>query len=212
MKIIEERLEQEEILDNIDRRLPDHHLVLDLGGGAYPLYRANWVVDLLEFDKRESHGHYGVSYARFTRDSWICSDLCGEDWSRRFDNKTFDLVFCGHTLEDIECPSRVVGEMCRIGKSCVIYSPHWTFEVGGIQKYFTGDWKGAGYSHHLWLLIPRHDMINFVRKPKWLTGEEYSNIVSRNVMIMWDDDMSFREVSYDGIENRESFIDWIGGL
>jgi hypothetical protein len=140
-------------------RLDDAALVLDVGGGARPFERADWVIDLMEYDDR---GLYGTSVdpatERFSRDTWIVRDICDhKPWP--FDDGQFDFVVCSDTLEDVRDPVWVCHEMIRVGKAGYIEVPSRLEE----QSYgFEGPW--VGWSHHRWLIDIDGDEIVFVFK------------------------------------------------
>ena len=58
--------------------LPDDARVLDVGGWASPLARADAVVDLMPYETRGLYGRPDGP-ERFTADSWYVLDICGHD-------------------------------------------------------------------------------------------------------------------------------------
>ena len=68
--------------ERIERELPDDALVLDAGGWARPFSRADWVIDLGDYDTRARWGRDGEEAdERFTRETWARHDLCArEPW------------------------------------------------------------------------------------------------------------------------------------
>jgi hypothetical protein len=143
----------------IEANLNDEDLVLDVGGGANPLPRADWVIDILAYEDR---GLYGDSpdpaRERFSSDTWVCRDICArEPWP--FADKQFDFVVCSHTLEDVRDPIAVCDELTRVGKAGYIEVPSRLEE----QSYgFQGPW--AGWGHHRWLIDVDGDELTFVFK------------------------------------------------
>jgi SAM-dependent methyltransferase len=126
------------------RRVPGDARVLDVGGWASPLSRADWVIDLMPYASR---GLYGADPdpERFTADSWVQRDVCThEPWP--FADGAFDFVVCSHTLEDVRDPLRVVEEIARVGRAGYVEFPSRLVEQAwGVE----GPW--VGYSHHHWL-------------------------------------------------------------
>jgi SAM-dependent methyltransferase len=124
--------------------VPDDALVLDVGGWASPLSRADWVVDLMP---HESRGLYGgdPDPERFTAQTWVQRDVCAaEPWP--FADDQFDFVVCSHTLEDVRDPIRVCEEIARVGRAGYVEFPSRLVEqCWGVE----GPW--VGYSHHHWL-------------------------------------------------------------
>ena len=126
------------------RRLPDDARVLDVGGWAWPLPRADWVIDLMPYETR---GLYGSDSApeRFSEQTWIRRDICArEPWP--FADGEFDFVVCAQTLEDVRDPIWVSEEINRVGRAGYVEFPSRLDE----QSWgFEGQW--SGWSHHRWL-------------------------------------------------------------
>ena len=55
-------------VERIERTLADGALVLDVGGWARPLSRADWVLDLMPYETRGGYGLDGTLPERF--ESW----------------------------------------------------------------------------------------------------------------------------------------------
>jgi hypothetical protein len=130
----------------VERELAPDARVLDVGGWAAPLERADWVIDLLPHETRGLYGHSDPARERFSADTWIQRDICDrEPWP--FADDSFDFVVCAHTLEDLRDPVFVCAEIARVGKAGYVECPSWRAELGyGIN----GPW--TGYSHHRWLV------------------------------------------------------------
>ncbi|EHN09180.1 hypothetical protein PAI11_39870 [Patulibacter medicamentivorans] len=125
--------------------LPDDAVVLDVGGWASPLARADWVIDLLPYETRGLYGHSAPADERFTADSWVQADICGPDpWP--FEDDQFDVVLCSHTLEDVRDPVFVCRELSRVAKAGYVEVPAPIEDLTyGVQ----GHW--VGWSHHRWI-------------------------------------------------------------
>lgn len=132
--------------DEILRRLPDGARVLDVGGWAAPLERADWVIDLLPYATRGLYGASDPARERFSADTWVVRDICDrEPWP--FTDDEFDFVICAQTLEDVRDPVWVCQEMARVAKAGYLETPSWQAELtSGVN----GPW--TGYSHHRWLV------------------------------------------------------------
>jgi hypothetical protein len=146
---------QARILD----RLEDGDLVLDVGGAASPFARADWVIDVLPYERR---GLYGAApdaaSERFGPETWVVRDICArEPWP--FAENQFDFSICSHTLEDVRDPVFVCSELIRVSKAGYIEVPSRLEEQSqGIQ----GPWVGWG--HHHWLVDIDEGAISFVFK------------------------------------------------
>lgn len=138
-------------------RLPETGLLLDVGGWAKPLARADWVIDLAPYETR---GLYGQADGpeRFTKDTWLQQDVC-EPWA--FGDQQFDFAVCSHTLEDVRDPVFVCKELQRVAKAGYIEVPSRIEEhMAGLS----GPW--AGWPHHHWIcdVDPHAPSIEFVFK------------------------------------------------
>lgn len=128
-------------------------VVLDIGGWASPFNRANYVMDAQPFETRGFYRTFGgpafqgPAEEHFTKDTWICRDICDHD-PYPFADKSVDLVLCSHTLEDIRDPVWVCREMNRIAKRGYIETPSRVAES-------CRGWEAprlAGLSHHRWFV------------------------------------------------------------
>ena len=146
----------------IEAELAPDALVLDVGGWAKPLERADWVLDLLPYETRGLYGYDREASApreRFTADTWVVRDMCDhERWP--FADGQFDFAVCSHTLEDIRDPVFVCRELQRVARAGYIEVPDRREEqTYGVHGPF------VGWSHHRWLVDVRDDGISFVGKP-----------------------------------------------
>ena len=83
--------------------IPDDGLVLDVGGWAKPLARADWVIDLLPYETRGLYGE--ATGERFSAATWVQHDICSRDpWP--FADDQFDYAVRVY-LEAGECPDPV---------------------------------------------------------------------------------------------------------
>jgi hypothetical protein len=148
-------------------RLSDGDTVLDVGGGANPFPRADWVIDLIPYDERGLYGTVPDPVTeRFSPATWVTRDICDRDpWP--FADGQFDFSVCSHTLEDVRDPLYVCSELIRISKAGYIEVPSRLEE----QSYgFQGPW--AGWGHHRWLIDIDGDEITFVFKHHVLHNRE----------------------------------------
>ena len=149
------------MLDASRRRIlgqlgPDD-LVLDVGGGAAPFERADWVLDLMPYEARGAYGERGGA-ERFSAETWVQRDICDrEPWP--FADGMFDFAVCSHTLEDVRDPIWVCSELERVARAGYIEVPSRLEE----QSYgFEGPW--TGWTHHRWLVDLTEDGLEFAFK------------------------------------------------
>ncbi|MGI8845859.1 MAG: class I SAM-dependent methyltransferase, partial [Thermoleophilaceae bacterium] len=123
-------------------------LVLDVGAGANPFERADWVIDLWPYGKRGIYGRQDRAAERFSEATWVLHDICDPGpWP--FADDQFDFAVCSHTLEDVRDPVGVCAELSRVARAGYIEVPSRLEEQSlGVQ----GPW--AGWGHHHWLIDP----------------------------------------------------------
>jgi Methyltransferase domain len=185
---------REEIL----RRLPDDARVLDVGGGANPFPRADWVIDLLAYNERSLYGATpDPESERFSPATWIQRDICArEPWP--FADHEFDFVVCSHTLEDVRDPIHVCDELIRVSPAGYIEVPSRLEE----QSYgFQGPW--VGWAHHRWLIDLEEDELTFVFKHHVLCGRASDRFPTefhaaltaeqRVLRLFWEGRFAYRE-------------------
>lgn len=179
-------------------RLGAEARVLDVGGGASPFERADWVIDLLPYAARH---HFGVSVdpsgERFSEATWVQRDICDrEPWP--FEDGAFDFVVCSHTLEDVRDPIFVCSELVRVARAGYIEVPSRLEE----QSYGVhGPW--IGWTHHRWLIDREDDELVFVSKPGLLAGRIWASFPEsfwrtlspeqRVTALFWENGFRFRE-------------------
>lgn len=189
--------------------LGDDARVLDVGGWASPLARADAVIDLMPYETR---GLYGAARTteRFNADTWVVRDICAsEPWP--FRDHEFDFVVCSHTLEDLRDPIHVCQEMQRVARAGYIEVPSRLEE----QTYgVEGPWVGR--SHHRWLIDIGDRSISFVCKPHMLHREGahfpagFDGLLDPEEaiqMLWWEDGFDCGEHIFYEIEEHDSFIE-----
>lgn len=146
-------------LERVERDLPDDALVLDVGGWAKPLARADWVIDVMPYETRGMLGRDGDGDERFSSSTWVVRDICDrEPWP--FEDGQFDFVVCSHVLEDVRDPLFVAAELQRVARAGYVEVPSRLDEqTWGVQ----GPWVGWG--HHHWLIELHGDRFDFLFKP-----------------------------------------------
>ena len=195
------------ILDEVEER----DLVLDVGGWASPLSRADWVIDLMPFGTRGLYGASDPEPERFSESSWVERDIC-EKTPWPFADDQFDFAICSHTLEDVRDPIWVCAELNRVAKAGYIEVPARVEEqTRGVH----GPW--VGWSHHHWLVDIEETEIQFVLKPhllhgrpefcinlEWTEGLPAAERVSR---MFWEGAFAYKErVFYEPDELHEYLL------
>ena len=144
--------------------LPDGARVLDVGGWAGPVNRADWVIDLMPYETRGAlmPDGFGPRPERFDADRWVIADICdAQPWP--FDDDFFDFAICTFTLEDVRDPIRVCAEMSRVAKAGYIEVPSVLDELTWANPE-AGGGRWLGHSHHRWLCTLEGDQLVFLSK------------------------------------------------
>jgi hypothetical protein len=194
-------------IKDILSRINPQDLVVDIGGWAKPLKRANKIIDILPYETRSIKNALGNAdeKERFSKNDWIMRDLCDRT-PFPFKDKEVDFLFCSQTLEDVRDPIWVCSEIVRIAKRGYIEIPSRAIETTrGIEK-----WQYTGYYHHRWL-IERDDNGTLVftnKTPALLKYPKYylNLYVSSPVLgFFWEGSFNFKENII--IEKRDVFND-----
>jgi hypothetical protein len=149
----------------LGQRLAADAVVLDVGGWADPLERADWVIDLFAYESRGLYARRGwiapradAGPERFTERTWIQRDVCDRE-PFPFADDEIDFVVCSQTLEDVRDPVFVCAEIQRVGRAGYIEVPsrleEQSFGVAG---------EYVGWPHHHWLVDVGEGSIEFVFK------------------------------------------------
>lgn len=144
--------------------LPEGARVLDVGGWAAPLNRADWVIDLMPYASRGAMlpGGIGPGPERFTAQRWVQADVCGpEAWP--FEDDSFDFALCTFTLEDVRDPIRVCREMSRVARGGYVEVPSLLDELTWMNPEVSGG-PWVGHAHHRWLCLLRDGELCFLSK------------------------------------------------
>src|SRR2546423_1432330 len=137
--------------------LPPQARVVDVGGGASPFPRADYVLDAVAFGERASLGELDLGGGRrYSEDTWVRLDLCDHrPWP--FADGFFDFAVCSHLLEDVRDPLWVCHELCRVAKAGYVEFPSRVAEQSlGVEHPCY-----AGYHHHRWLITKNAKGLEF---------------------------------------------------
>ncbi len=159
--------------------LPADARVLDVGGWAAPVNRADWVIDLMPYATRGAlmAEGFGPGPERFDADRWVLRDLCAhEPWP--FTENFFDFAVCTFTLEDVRDPVRVCQEMSRVARAGYIEVPSLLDELTWRNPEASGG-AWVGHSHHRWLCARRGDTLEFLVKAHSLHDDRRVRIPPR---------------------------------
>jgi hypothetical protein len=136
--------------------IPDHEFansekILDVGGWFKPEPRATHVVDLMPWETRRARlSLTSLPGERFNKATWFQADFLKPDLKLPFADKSFDLVVCGHTIEDLTDAKPLLREMQRIGVRGVIECPsRLTEQTKGIRDRES---VLPGHPHHQWIV------------------------------------------------------------
>lgn len=134
--------------------------VLDVGCGHAPFWRANVGIDFLPIESLQLLWD-GLKVKQRPAQIVRC------DFSRchlPFADKSFDFVFCRHTIEDMADPFFLMCEMNRVGKAGYIETPSPIAElVRGVDGFKNGnEWRG--YHHHRQIVWVVGDQLQVVSK------------------------------------------------
>jgi len=143
---------------------PDTDRVLDVGGWAAPVNRADWVIDLMPYATRGMlmPAGFGPGPERFSAERWVTRDICApEPWP--FADGFFDFAVCTFTLEDIRDPVGVCAEMSRVAQAGYIEVPSLLDELSRRNPEASGG-PWLGHSHHRWLCTREGDELVFLHK------------------------------------------------
>ena len=122
-------------------------LVLDIGSGDKPFWRADVFVDLYTEDDQQ---RFSGSMLYDKRKLFINANV----EKLPFADKSFDFVFCSHLLEHVEHPERAIAEITRVGKRGYIEVPRAILDAL------------APFPPHLWFCETDGKTLIFKRKGK----------------------------------------------
>lgn len=194
-------------VEEISRGRGSSDIVLDIGGWANPLPRADWVMDLCSYESRglyrrngwPTHDDDGTSPERFSAHTWIQRDICDRE-PFPFADDAIDFVVCAHTLEDVRDPVWVCQEMSRVARAGYVEVPSRREEQSiGVEGAY------AGRGHHRWLIdVTAEGGLEFTAKP-WhrlpvdghhLPASHYATLTpeQRVECVWWSSNVPVREV------------------
>jgi hypothetical protein len=125
--------------------------VLDLGGWFKPEPKATHVVDFMPWETRGAKVNLDpLPGERFSRETWHQADFLDPNFVLPFPDKSFEVVICGHTIEDLASPGRLLQEIQRVGLGGVIECPsRLTEQTLGARDRMA---RLSGHPHHHWIV------------------------------------------------------------
>jgi len=193
--------------------------VLDVGGGRHVLPYATHVIDLEPFHSDLILDPIDSSPLRFTEETWVCQDVCGDPFP--FPDNFFDFSFCSHLLEDVRDPLKVCKELIRVSKSGYIEVPSRQREIYAKSRLFLlklifGNTPDIGFPHHRWFVEIDDDKISFIAK-NFHFYRDGRNFIKRSeigrkmtakesvIFLFWEGDFEYEEKFYIDEEEMREF-------
>lgn len=192
-------------ISNIDK----NDLVLDVGSGDKPFWRADVIVDKYLTDNQQRHSG---SMVYDKNKVFIKADV----EKLPFKDKVFDFVFCSHLLEHVENPGRAIMELTRVAKKGYIEVP------ASILELF------QPFPSHLWYCSYIDKTLVFRRKEKkndFLTDniKELGNDIFRNdifqyllnknqifIRLYWEKDLKYKIINPQNKNNFYTYKESLG--
>ena len=145
----------------IQESIGENDLVLDVGSAKCLFTRADYIVDILDFEDRTTNKFWGPKKEYFSKETWVKADI---HEPLPFEDNFFDFSMCTHTLEDIKDPIAVCKELMRVSKSGYIECPSREAEsVMGLKTPGL-----VGYGNHRWFVDIRGDEVTFTSKTPYI--------------------------------------------
>jgi len=129
------------------KNIKKNDLVLDVGSGDKPFWRADVIADKYLEDDQQRHSG-ALVYDK--RKLFIKADV----ENLPFKDKVFDFVFCSHLLEHVENPDKAICELTRVAKRGYIEVPN------GIVDLL------KPFPPHLWFCDYKDGVLIFIQKEK----------------------------------------------
>jgi len=120
-------------------------LVLDIGSGDKPHWRADVIADkFLHDDQQRNSGRVLLD----KRKLFVKADVA----KLPFQDKTFDFVYCSHLLEHVDDPGQAIKEIIRVGKAGYLEVPS-----AGMDLF-------KPFISHLWFCHRRGNQLIFFQR------------------------------------------------
>lgn len=175
------------------KHIGDRDLVLDIGSGDKPFWRADVLVDLYPDDDQQ---RFSGAMLYDKRKIFVNADV----EKLPFKDKVFDFVVCSHLLEHVEHPDKAIKEITRVGKRGYIevpravldalapFPPHlWFCEIEGNTLVFKR--KGTRQNFFLSSIKRFGDAEFYTAIMQYILVKDYDVSFVR---FYWNNSMSFR--------------------
>lgn len=129
------------------KNIGEKDIVLDVGSGDKPFWRADVIVDKYINDNQQRHSG---SIIYDSNKLFMNADV----ENLPFKDKVFDFVFCSHLLEHVENPDKAISELTRVAKKGYIEVPNAILEL--LQPF----------PPHLWFCMYDNNTLIFKQKEK----------------------------------------------
>ncbi len=139
-------------------RVRKNDLVIDIGSGDKPFWRANVFFDNLSLDNLQRSTYENTI-------STIGNFINGDITKTNFKDKAFDFSYCSHLLEHVERPDLAIKEIMRISKAGYIEVPNGLIDF--INPFFS----------HLWFVFLHKNKLVFFRK-----SDKLHNVLRENAV------------------------------
>jgi hypothetical protein len=112
-----------------------HSRIIDIGAGALPFALATDTIDLLDKPQEDDRNRttVDIDFERFP-----------------FDDHTFEVAYCRHTIEDLQNPNHALQEIFRVAKRGYIETPSPLIEC--LRGVDAGSPDYRGYIHHRYIV------------------------------------------------------------
>ncbi|HEY2415494.1 MAG TPA: methyltransferase domain-containing protein [Pirellulaceae bacterium] len=176
----------------VEQMVAEKRSVLEVGPGKKPFSKATEFVDWRSFKELEGKPVHALN---INQDTLPLAD------------KSFDFVYCRHTLEDLYNPLLICGEMNRVGKAGYIETPSPIAEAARGVDYQSPAWRG--YHHHRYFVWGEGDTLMFLPKYPILEHIEMEGVENKlieqlnkhplywNTYFFWEGTLKYRLLEHD---------------
>lgn len=175
-------------------KVKKNDLVVDLGSGDKPFWRADVFVDnlLIENNQRATRGNIVSTIGNF-----VNANL----HNLPFADNSFDFSFASHVIEHVTNPDKALREIMRVSKSGYLEFPNGFFEMLSPAP------------SHLWCIFQHKEKLMFVRKSKIMQNVFFGNKAFNRklassmqkpfVSLYWKNRIAYQIID---VKNNEKFM------